>query len=348
VKLIAEPMRLRLWLERGERVATRKAALERAHFEFPDEREAIEMALSVLKRLHRSPRAPIAESIALQLRQSGELAKHLSDAADRAGCVDVRLRGGDDLIAAEETRAIQESLRSKFGTCDLVPLADWRARTIPFTHVQSLLVIRPGGIDAEILAQLAKLDGRDSVPGIFHSPLMILPTMNAERGMLRSAQCETTDPVSFALAKGNVVARFPELAGWSASDSARRAVAEHGAWLLADNWISPPHGWVGVKCRSSDVRARTLGSLFSAARAALFLESIVEGAPELALTWAAVAESLGARDIRCRHVVESALDDLYSAGNDEHRESTAVAPLLEVVRGLPGYAGSNAFAAVTQ
>ena len=46
-------------------------------------------------------------------------------------------------------------------------------------------------------------------------------------------QCEVTDPVSFALARGALVANFPNVPGFSIQDTARRALAEHAAWLGA-------------------------------------------------------------------------------------------------------------------
>jgi hypothetical protein len=161
--------------------------------------------------------------------------------------------------------------------------------------------------------------------------------------MLRAVQCQPTDPVSTALADRRTVARFPELAGWSAIDCARRAAAEHRGWLAAHGGVYPPHGWVGVQSGCDEPTARSVGLLFTAARAALFLESIVEGDPELAVTVAGVAERLVARDASCRDAVESALHAFRAsrAGESEHLPS--VTPLLDVVRSLPAYAGSPAF-----
>jgi hypothetical protein len=88
---------------------------------------------------------------------------------------------------------------------------------------------------------------------------------------------------------------------------------------------------------------RTVGLLFTAARAAFFLESIVEGDPELAVTIAAVAERLVARDSGCRDAVETALHAFRASRAAECKYPRSVAPLLEVVRNLSAYAGSPAF-----
>ena len=162
--------------------------------------------------------------------------------------------------------------------------------------------------------------------------------------MLRSVQCQPTDPVSTALADGRTVARFPELAGWSAIHSARRAVSEHRGWLESDDWVSPPHGWVGMQSAPDNPVARTLGLLFTAARAALFLESIIEGDPQLPVTVAGVTERMAERDSGCRDLVESALDELRAARAVDGRQPQTVDAMLEVVRNLPAYSESQAFA----
>ena len=95
---------------------------------------------------------------------------------------------------------------------------------------------------------------------------------------MRTVQCELTDPVSFALLAGETAARFPNAAGWSAYDCARRAVAEQRAAVAA---ASEP--------------GNELAALLTAARAALFLESLHEGRPELAVTVAAAAKLLAPR-----------------------------------------------------
>lgn len=93
------------------------------------------------------------------------------------------------------------------------------------------------------------------------------------RPVLRSAKCSAADPVPFALLAGESEARFSELRGFSAAEAARRAVAEHRAWLGG-----------GGSGRDG---------LLSAARAGLFARSLADGQPELALDEPSVLERLG-------------------------------------------------------
>jgi hypothetical protein len=109
------------------------------------------------------------------------------------------------------------------------------------------------------------------------------------RTELRAVKCPLTDPVSFALADGHELAAFPDVAGWSAEDTARRAVAEHRAWLLAGPapiaGLRPDHSTAGV-----------LAMLLTAARAAMFQESVAGGGmPELPVTLAETTRRLAER-----------------------------------------------------
>jgi hypothetical protein len=326
VKLLAEPVRLWLWVEHGERVATREAALRRGMAELPEERAALQLGLDLLKALPRSPHPPLPEAIAALLRNTERLAMQMSAAADSAGYVDVRLRGCEELESGV-----------------LLPLADWRARAVPRVPDEMMRLIQTNTVDPAFLASTAHADDAGTVPAFRYNSMLVMPTTNPERGMLRAVQCQPTDPVSMALADGHNVARFPELAGWSALHCARRAVAEHRAWLASDGWVYPSHGWVGVQSAPNKERMRTLCLLFTAARAALFLESIVEGEPELALSVAGVAERLVARDPRCSDVVYSALDDFRAFRAAKSTDPVPAAAMLDVVHNLPAYAGSSAF-----
>jgi hypothetical protein len=93
-----------------------------------------------------------------------------------------------------------------------------------------------------------------------------------------------------------------------------------------------------------ELTVRTMGLLFTAARAALFLESIIEGDPELAVTVAGVAQCLIARDPGCRDAVETALHDFRVARAAESQNVRSVTQMLDVVHNLPTYAGSPALA----
>src|SRR4029079_16223372 len=181
-------------------------------------------------------------------------------------------------------------------------LADWRARAVPRMPDETMVLIETNAVDPAFLAATANADNGDTIPAFRYNSVLFMPTTNSERGILRAVQCEPIDPVSIALTDGRAVARFPELAGWSALNCARRAVAEHRAWLSASGGAYPPPGWVGMQSACSEPSMRTMGLLFTAARAALFLESIDEGRPELAVTVAGVAGCLVARDSNLQRV----------------------------------------------
>jgi hypothetical protein len=81
-----------------------------------------------------------------------------------------------------------------------------------------------------------------------------------------------------------------------------------------------------------------LGRLLTAARAALFLESLDEGAPELALPVAAVAATLGARGHDPAGVAEEAVA-AYRDGRERRASirGQRVEALAPLVRALPAY-----------
>jgi hypothetical protein len=342
-KLIAEPVRLWLWVERTEQVETREAALRRGLSELPEEREVLQLGLDLLKALPRSPHPPLPEVIAALLRHTERLALQMGAAAEAAGSVEVRLAGSAQLAVTSDMVDRIHALNALGESGELLPLADWRARAVPNVPDEAIMLIQANAVDPAFLALMAHADGGDAIPAFRYNSMLIMPTTNPERGVLRAVQCQPTDPVSMALADGRTIARFPELSGWSALHSARRAVAEHRAWLGANGSVYPPHGWVGMQSGCSEPTMRTVGLLFTAARAALFLESIVEGDPELAVTVAAVAERLVERDSSCRDAVGTALHAFRASRAAECKDPRPVAPLLEVVRNLSAYAGSPAF-----
>jgi hypothetical protein len=154
--------------------------------------------------------------------------------------------------------------------------------------------------------------------------LLVLPgRVWEDRTRLRAVQCAVTDPVSFALLDGQSTAGFPDVRGWSAADTANRAVAQHRTWLSAPE---PP--------------GRALGRLFTAARAALFHRSLREGEPRLALSAAATAHALGG--------VDQALE-AYRAYRERAVEPPpdTIEAMRRVVLALPGYAMSSAIRSST-
>lgn len=342
VKLLAEPVRQWLWAERNEQVATREAALRRGLSELPEERGSLQLGLKLLNALHRSPDAPVPEVIAALLRHTERLAQHMTAAADAAGYIEVKLTRSEELIVDPDVLNRMPKLPARGESGELLPLADWRARAVPGLPDEVFRLIHVNAVDAASLAEMAQAGDGNGIPACRYNSVLFLPTTDFQRGMLRAVQCQPTDPVSIALADGQTVARFPELAGWSALHCARRAVAEHRAWLASDAWVYPPHGWVGVQSAPDDPKMGTLGLLFTAARAALFLESIVDGDPDLAVTVAGVADCMVARDSSCSDVVHSALHDFRASRAGDSNTPIQVAALLDVVRNLSAYSGASA------
>lgn len=313
VKLVAEPARIWLWLAHGERVAGRDDALARAIVRLPEEEPALRAAQRLRRGLGAAPAPPLAEALPAMVRISERIAGLLDEESHARGWTEVRLAG------------------ELAGGAAALPLADWRALACPAGPDESLASRDgdPGDPAAVRAAALAPETG--PYPALRSGGLLVLPAGSLLRSRLRAVKCRTSDPVSFALLDGARVARFPDAPGWSAGDTARRAVAEHRAWLHA-----PPGSWGGSA--AGDPPALALGRLLTAGRAALFHESVASGDPELPLTVAEAGERLVARDPEARGAVEEAL------GAQRERARTAtpppaatVAALRRVVAGLPAY-----------
>jgi hypothetical protein len=277
VKLVAEPARILLWLVHRERLDRREDVLWRAIEVFPDEEHTFRDALALEAALPRRPVAPFEAFLPHLVRLSGRIADRLADEVRVDGTQRVLLVGKDTPVAVA-------------GSGEVVsPLADWRAVVWPslpdetFTH----LVDDPS--DPRALAEATRRGG-EQYPVLRHADVLVLPAARG-RSELRAVHCRLTDPVTFALLDNVSGAEFPNAAGWSARDWARRAVAEHRAWLCDGRDRAEPtlREWPDAEARRVEPPVRALGRLFTAARAALFLGS---DASELALTAFAVAELL--------------------------------------------------------
>jgi hypothetical protein len=305
VKLAAEPAAIWLRLARMERPSGRVATLEAAARALPSEAEAFERALRLQRELPRSPEPPLRESLALLVRMSELIAEELRSRVD--GFTEVRLERVE-LIQVRPYWAPSEPL--PWPEPELRPLADFRALAERLLPDEVLARVDADPCDPQQLAQLARAFGHTGAyPEIVAGQLRVRPAA-AGRARLRTVQCSLTDPVAFAAGD---VALFPEVPGWSARDVTRRAVVEHRAWLAAR-----PHAANG----------ETLGRLATAARAALFHQSVEDGAPVLPLT---VAAALGPLD-------ESARDAYEAFGVHGHEPPPAVVEAFEqTVLELPAY-----------
>jgi hypothetical protein len=325
VKLVAEPSRIWMYLVHGERTGGRAQTLTAALSALPEEAPALERALALQRTLTRSPQPPVAESLRAFVRLSSRIARTLADDLDPAGTTAVDLLGGDELVLPhggwEPTGPWPTSAAPR-----LLPLADWRAIAHPTIPDETFAPVAGDPGDPEVIARTARVLDKGPYPTLAADGLLIRP-FHGGRARLRAAQCRLTDPVSFAVVEGAASAAFPNVAGWSARDTARRGVAEHGAWLTTHPLPARPSG-------------QHLGTLLTAARAAHFLESLDAGRPELPLTGAATAGVLADRVTGGRDPVEAAWAAYRTAAVDWlPPDPAAVAALDDTVRGLPPYAG---------
>jgi predicted nucleotidyltransferase len=291
VKLVADPARVLLKLVHNEDVRNRTEALACARHRFPEHARRFTFALELQRRLDRQRVPPLREALDAFLELASAIADELERQAESAGSLTVELDGDRELKASS------------------LPLVDWRAVVVSADPDESFAVVSADVADPEQLGTIATAADRGTYSALRHRNLLILPA--ASRGVtgrddvrirsasfnrvkLRGIQCRVTDPVSFALVGGAGAAAFPHLRGWSASDIARRAVAEHGAWLRlpAGRGVPQTRPWIGPQQTSDVASADVLGRLLAAARAGLFSSTLTSSTPELPLTLAAIGRAL--------------------------------------------------------
>jgi hypothetical protein len=231
-KLVADSARIWLSLEAREVLFDRDASLASALRLMPEEEAALHMAIELGRKLPRSPEPPLADALPFLVRTSSRIAACLANAAGEFAATEVRLRWGGEaeLLLPAGTRSKLRSLVDNRDGAALLPLADWRACAIPALPDETFALIAGDPADPARLAEAALREG--SYPALRAERLLVLPhDAISHRGRLRGVECRASDPVSFALADGATSASFPGVPGWSAPDRARRAVAEHRAWL---------------------------------------------------------------------------------------------------------------------
>jgi hypothetical protein len=304
VKLVAEPARIWLAL-RGQRVTTRIDALKGLIEHCPAHAAAGARALELERQLHRGPAAPMGEFLTYFVALSDRIGRDLANEARGEGVTSVALDWDPDhdelALAAGELSPLAQLMADR-GQPALLPLADWRALTRAWL-VHPL--VRPAAPDETIAplpfdpADLAALTAalragnHGPYPALRHGSLLVLASVRWPRTQLRGIHCQASDPVSFALLSRERSAGYPNVAGWSAADTAARAVTEHRAWLADPG---------GMRCDPGE----RLGMLITAARAALFEESLAEDAPQLPLTVASTLRRLALRQPRSRADLEAA------------------------------------------
>jgi hypothetical protein len=317
VRAICEPARIWLWLAHGERPSSQTQVLELAMGRLPGE-PALQQALELHRALPRAPDPPAHRMLPGLVRFSVRIATLIGGELDDEERTEVRLAGTGpcELIAPPEAEPGE------------LPLCDWRALVLPGLPDESFSLSEADPADPGAIATAAR--ARDGAPyeALGAEGITIWPSSGGQRVRMRAIQCEATDPVGFALAKGKRSATFPDVSGWSVADVARRAVAEHRAWLAIEPDVrQAPKG-----------RAGALGRLFTAARAALLHETAGAGEPELPVTVAATATALAERSDRSRGPAEDALGAYREwATGGERPPSKLVAAMSGVVSGLPAY-----------
>jgi hypothetical protein len=326
VKLVAEPIRILLWLIHGERRSGRPDVLERGTEVIPEEEPAIRAALELQRRLPLSSPTLLDDFLPALVRLSALVGSRLAHEMAAQGSTRVPLAWEEEaeLIISPRARSRLERLSGSLWDGRLIPLADWRALACPEAPDETLAPLTQAPAEPSRLAQAAEVGNSGAYPGLLADGLLVLASHRYPRSSLRAVQCPVTDPVSFALLAGKSAASFPDVRGWSARDWARRAATEHRAWLES---VRGSAGWPD----------EALSRLFTAARAGLFLESVLEGAPELPLTVAATAERLE-RVPRAGSVAQDA-----AASHREHVTQGATPPsatveaMAQLVLGLPAY-----------
>jgi hypothetical protein len=333
VKFVAEPARIWLWLGHGERVESRAQALERALRRLPEEEDALRGALALQRDLTRAPHAPLARSLPALLRLSGRIARLIAAEVGEAGATTVRLAGTEDeLILARGGRRPRPAAFAGRPP-RLQPLADWRALVCPRQPDETFAALAGDPGDPGALAAAARALPAGPYPLLRGEGLAVMPAEEMWRSRLRSLASPATAPVTFALLEGEAAAAFPEVRGWCARDVALRAVAEHRAWLAA------PEAWGVTGPTTSEHVA--LAMLLTAARAALFYESVRAGDAELALTLAETARRLAERS-QAGSVAGEALEEYRAhAAGGRRAAADTVSALRRLVLELPAYADAG-------
>jgi nucleotidyltransferase-like protein len=335
VRWVSVPAQIWLWLAHGERVPRNEEALHRALALMPEEESALRHAISLLQSLPELPAPPLAEAISTLVRLSGRIATHLVEEVAAGGATEVRLAGAgpEELVLPDGEWSPTNHAWAGRGEPHLLPLADWRGLASGGLPDESFALVPAYPGDPSVLGAAVRAARQGPFPVLRAEGLMIFAAGGPiHRSRLRAVQCQATDPVSFALAQGSSVARFPRVTGWSAEDTALRAVAEHRAWLRTPSGTREDGG--------PDEDGVELGRLLTAARAALFHQRLELGDPELALTVTETVRQLAALSAEGK-IAEDALGHYREFALDRARPPAGiVAALRDLVLELPAYAAA--------
>jgi hypothetical protein len=313
-----------MWLTRGEQLVDRSQALARGRIELAEEADVFERALRLFAVVRAMPAASLADFLPAFVRISGRVGGELARQIAPFGATEVSLIASarDELATYECSPPPGEPGRDS-DPGRLLPLCDWRAIVAPPQPEETFALLSGDPGDPRLLARVARASGRGCYLTLTTEGLMIRPAPR-DRSALRAVQCQPTDPVSHALAQDKLVARFPNVPGWSIVDTARRAVSEHAARLAADT------------CEPSAV---TMRRLLTAARAGLLAWSIAEQEPQLTLTMDTTLGLLASWVPSAAPVADAAVEAFHElAGAGASPSRRVLAALRRTVFGLPAYA----------
>jgi predicted nucleotidyltransferase len=335
VKMVSEPARIWLGLADQPTDGSRAETLDRAAEHLPEMAGPISEAQDLLRALPRSPEPPLRRFLGHLISFSELIAEQLVAEVDHEDFTSVRLAGEPGELM----------LPGRPDPVGLLPLLDWRALVAPSLPDEALRLSPE--LTPERVIDGASVRSPAVYPALRDGQLIALPVSDVwRRGILRAVQMPLTDPVSFAQADGAETAEFPEVDGWSARDWAGRAVGEHTAWLArypADQLGAPTaREWLDGEASAAAPATRAVAKLLTAARAALFHESLRVGRPELPLTVAATCARLGEIAGAEGESVAGEARDAYRAARVDGEADAAedvFLPLRAVVLGLPAYAG---------
>ena len=294
MKLLAEPVRIALWLEWGEQHGDRRSVLAAARRAFPEEAEAIEAAQTLLDGLSSLPPAPLGALLPASVRFAERIAARITSDLAEHGTTEVALLGDPAAELVTDNRSLPR-LRTLDPAARPLALPDWRALVVPALPDAAIVPLGAQIDDHRAIAAAAANSLGGPYPALRRGPLVLLPGADATgRATLRSVHCAAVEPAVFAVLDGAAIARYPDVAGWSIEALATRALAEHRAWLAAPA-ERPERRW--MRADDTPQELAELGLLLSAVRAEHLAATLADGAPELPLTLSAtVAAASGGGD----------------------------------------------------
>jgi hypothetical protein len=326
LKLFAESARVWLLVGHRQEALTRTGVLDLAAKLMREEAECLGVARDLARALPRQPDPPLHDAVEFLRRTTSRVAQQFEQDVEVAGETEVALTGGAGHHVPGRGR-LDASHLAENQSPDRLRILDWRALVAPRAAEEWAAVTHEDALDTVRIGQLARHSDQEDLPAVFTDRLLLLPTDREKDALLRAVQCHVTDPVTFALCDGRAAARYPNVEGWSAQHTARRAVAEHRGWLRQQAGGMPP-------------TTLSLTLLFTAARAALFLESLESSRPSLMLSAGAVAEALGSDNRRASRAAQDALAAYALSRIDGREPPTLVCESFgKVVADLPAYRG---------